>query len=204
LSPESLKERICAALKAQFDVARPSEDILTHYITDGIGAAYNRLSVAIQVIENDYDFILIDCPPGYSFVTNSALLAANCVIVPLDSGHMSYTGAFSATLYFAKLAKTLSIPPIRVLGYLLCRYSQTRSLPKEVDEELAINFPGQTFESRVRESTEFAKAMSEARSLWHGSRRGKSVVADYECLVEEILERMNLIADNSKTPSDHD
>jgi chromosome partitioning protein len=151
---------------------------------------YGLFGKALEPLREHYDYILIDCPPGYGCQTGSALLACDCALIPLDSGPWSYTAAISATNYFDNTIQSLFGRKIATAGFLLCRFQDRLNAHQDVMSWLDDEYPGYTFSTRIRESTIFSKTAFEGKSLWEMKGRPRNLAADYECLAAELAARL--------------
>lgn len=136
---------------------------------------------------NDFDFILIDCPPSLGVLTMNALAAAQDVIIPLQPEYFSLKGIhklLDAIEYVKKKINT----SINVLGVIGTKVNNRISLHKEVLEKIRENLGEKTFNSIIRENISLAEASSYGKTIFeyqpncHGA-------SDYMNLCLEILSK---------------
>ena len=133
------------------------------------------LKKALETIRNNYEYIVIDCPPSLGLLTVNALSCADAVIVPLQCEYYALEG-------LSRLLDTIGIirqsinPGLEIDGILLTMYDKRTSLSDQVAKEVRENFDGTVFETviprnvRLSESPSFGKPalLYDARSM--GSR----------------------------------
>jgi chromosome partitioning protein len=93
------------------------------------------LREALKGIDNDFDFVIIDCPPSLGLLTLNSLVAADEVFIPVQPHFLALQG-------FGKLLETVSIvnerinPRLKVSSILLCMFESRASLPNEVKADI--------------------------------------------------------------------
>ena len=171
--------------------AGESEADLDPFVREAIQTIYFHLSDALEPLRADYDLILLDCPPGYNCVTGNALLASDCVIIPLDSGPWSYGGAKSALKHFETLQDVFG-KPVMTLGMLLCKFKPKQRLHQQILSLLETHYASLLFETTISESVRYTEAAGNKKSLWEWDNRRESLAGDYEKLAVEVLKRLKL------------
>lgn len=145
-----------------------------------------RLKEALAGISDEFDFVLIDCPPSLSILTISALIAADAVLVPVPTEFLSLEGA-------AQLLDTVDVirqrfnPRLAVLGLLPVRY-ESRPRGAQVVLERLGDFRVPVFETRVRKTVTISDAPGTGLpvTLYDPTSRG---AADYRAVAKEVRER---------------
>src|SRR5262245_63196123 len=89
-----------------------------------------RLRERLKVCEGKYDFVLIDCPPDLGALTQSALVAATEVIVPIDIGFFSVAGLARMMEIIQELKETYN-PELQMTGVLLTKYDNRTTLSSD-------------------------------------------------------------------------
>lgn len=142
------------------------------------------LRKAIEPIIQDYDFILIDCPPNVGVFSINALMASSGVIIPVD---MSYLGL----LGIAGIERTINLVKeyldhhIEILGVLATRFDRRNKLSKEVLSSLKKHFDNKIFPCIIPESVKLREAPSHSQSIFDYDSKGAGAQA-YRQLVEEV------------------
>lgn len=148
-----------------------------------------KLYKAIETVKNNYDFILIDCPPSLSLLTINALTAAEAVLIPLQCEYYAMEGLGKLIDTVSRIKEHLN-PDLYILGILLTMFDQRNNLSREVMNQVITHFPKEAFKSVVPRAVALSEAPSYSKPiiLYQAKSRGS------ECYIElakEILERVN-------------
>lgn len=154
-----------------------------------------RLADAIGMVKDDYDFVLIDCPPSHGVFTLSALIAADWVIVPFEAGEWSLEGYETqvANLVWRVKSNPRFNPDLRVLGLLMNRWEPNLRISKAFLKALegAAEETGQSvFASKIRKNVAVAEASDVCTPLSRYSPNCKAA-EDFRALAEEVLSRID-------------
>lgn len=144
-----------------------------------------RLSNLLEDVKNDYDYIIIDGPPSLGLLTVNSLVAADEILIPVQSEYFALEG-LSQLLETINLVQNNLKPNLKVLGAIITMFDRRNKLSGAVMEELYQYFPNRIFRSVIPRSVRLAEAPSYGRSILHydpKSRGGKA----YENLAKEIL-----------------
>lgn len=138
----------------------------------------------VEISEN-YDFILIDCPPNIGVFSINALMASNKVIIPVD---MSYLGLLGITAVERALSMVRSAldHPIEIAGVLPTRYDSRNKLSKEVLKSLKEHFEDKMFKTLIPETVKLREAPSYGISIFDHDPTGAGASA-YREFVEEVF-----------------
>lgn len=146
-----------------------------------------RLRKAILGLKQDYDYILIDCPPSLSVLTLNALTAANSVIIPIQCEYYALEGLTQVlkTIYLVK--KKLN-PALRVEGVLFTMYDQRTNLSTQVIETVRQNLSEPIYDTVIPRNVKLAEAPSygEPITVYSSTSRGAE---SYRLLAAEVMSR---------------
>ncbi|MDO4515761.1 MAG: AAA family ATPase [Bacillota bacterium] len=139
-----------------------------------------------KVVEN-YDFILIDCPPSLELLTLNCLCAADSVLVPVQCEYYALEG-LSDLLSTVRIVKSRLNPDIQLEGLLLTMYDGRTNLSMQVAEEVKRHFPGKVFATVIPRNVRLSEAPSHGKPVnaYDSSSRG---AASYKLLAEEFLKQ---------------
>ena len=125
-----------------------------------------RLSQVLEPVRDNYDFILIDCPPSLGILSHISLVAATHVIVPIQCQFKALKGTDSLLKTLARVRKRLN-PQLKIAGFLPTMYQTSNSLDKRTLEsisqqlgEVATIFPPMPRATAVAEAAEFGRPLA--------------------------------------------
>lgn len=148
-----------------------------------------RLKQALAPIRDDYDFILVDCPPALSLLTLNALTAADSVIVPMQCEYYALEG-LSALLDTIDALRGQLNPGLEIEGVLRTMFDVRNNLANAVSAELTGHFGDKVFRTIVPRNVRLAEAPSHGRSIVGYDRASRGGVA-YLGLASEVIRRQN-------------
>ena len=160
-------------------------------LKDTTGKEY-RLRDGLAGIKNDYDFVLIDCPPALGVATVNALTAADIVIIPAEAAGFSMDGLDDITETISQVKKYCN-PRLKIGGILLTRYDVNSNLSKAMKEiagEVAGQLGTKLYKTPIRNSVKVREAQFLKKDLFSYAGTSKPA-ADYEALTSEILKKFN-------------
>lgn len=148
------------------------------------------LSVVIEKIREDYDFILIDCSPSLGLITVNALTAADSIIIPVQCEYFALEG-LGKLLNTIKIIQTRLNPDLEIEGFLLTMYDSRLNLSNQVMEEVRTHFGDMVFETLISRNIKLSEAPSYGLPavLYDASSKGASSYMD---LAREILQKNDL------------
>jgi chromosome partitioning protein len=132
---------------------------LDNRLGNNINAAY-RLVESLTGLEQNFDYVLIDCPPHLGIATWMSLVASDAFLVPVDAHHFSYQGAQRLEEVVAEIRKRAN-PKLRLLGYILNRIQLRRKITESYVEQFKEMFGPKLLVTQIRESVKYPEASSE-------------------------------------------
>jgi chromosome partitioning protein len=154
----------------------------------GIGQRERRLQQAIAELRQEFDFVLLDCPPAVGLLTVNALTAADRVLVPIQCEYYALEG-LSQLLSTINLVRDNLNPRLRLAGVLLTMYDARTTLSADVAAEVRRHLGSSVFTSVIPRSVRLAEAPSYGRPIARYSPESRGAQA-YAALAAEILERL--------------
>ena len=118
-----------------------------------------RLKKALEGIENDFDFILIDCPPSLGFLTLNALTAAHSVLIPVQSEYYALEGLSSLMETVDRVRESLN-PRLEIEGALLTMHDGRTRLAAQVSEEVRKFFGEKVYNTVIPRNVQLSESPS--------------------------------------------
>jgi chromosome partitioning protein len=143
----------------------------------------DRLKRAIDSVRDDFDYILIDCPPSLGLLTINALCAADAVLVPMQCEYYALEGLSRLASTIERIQGALN-DRLHVCGVLLTMYDPRSNLAREVADEVRRHF--HVYETVIPRNVRLAEAPSHGKPviLYDAGSRGS---AGYLSLARELL-----------------
>lgn len=146
-----------------------------------------RLKNALVQVADDYDFVLIDCPPTLTLLTLNGLVAANGVIVPMVCEYYALEGISDLVATVRKIRQAIN-PGLDIVGIVRTLYDSRSRLSQEVSEQLQAHFGDQLFETTIPRNVRLAEAPSHGMPALAYDVKAKGTLA-YMDLAVELLAR---------------
>jgi chromosome partitioning protein len=149
-------------------------------------ARETRLKAALERVADDYDYILIDCPPSLSLLTVNALAAAQRVLIPMQCEYYALEGLSDLVGTIKRVRANLN-PTLEIAGLLRTMYDPRNTLSQQVSRELESHFGDKVFRTLVPRNVRLAEAPSYGvpAVVWDASSKGAQA---YVALASEVLE----------------
>ena len=147
----------------------------------------HRLRQAVASVRDEFDYILIDCPPSLSLLTINALCAADAVLVPLQAEYYALEG-LSRLMQTVELVRAHLHPTLSIEGIVLTMFDVRNNLSHQVAREVEGHFPEQIFKTRIPRNIRLSEAPSFGKPII--TYDIKSVGAQsYLALAEELISK---------------
>ncbi|PKM88747.1 chromosome partitioning protein ParA [Candidatus Falkowbacteria bacterium HGW-Falkowbacteria-2] len=144
-----------------------------------------RLALMLEEVRAAYDYIIIDGPPSLGLLTINSLVAADCVLIPIQSEYYALEG-LGQLLETVNLVRDNLKPNLEIMGAVVTMFDRRNKLSGAVLEELKKFFPGKVFESLIPRSVKLAEAPSFGRSILHYDPKSSGAKA-YLNLSQEVI-----------------
>lgn len=146
-----------------------------------------RLKMQILTVRDDYDFILIDCPPSLDLITINALAAADSVLIPIQCEFLSLEG-LAELLSTVKRVRKAYNPRLSVEGILFTMHVKRYNLTGQVVDEVKKHFGEQVFDTKIPRNVAVSEAPSFGEPVAYYAPKSKGAKA-YAELAAELLKR---------------
>lgn len=146
-----------------------------------------RLRKALAKVKDDYDYILIDCPPSLNMLTVNSLAACEGVIIPMQCEYYALEG-LSALIDTITTIQSALNPDLKIEGILRTMYDPRMSLTGDVSAQLMEYFGDRVYRTCIPRNVRLAEAPSFGLPVLNHDRQSRGAVA-YLALAGEILRR---------------
>ncbi len=147
---------------------------------------------AIGEVADEYDFILLDCPPSLSLLTLNGLCAADSVLIPMQCEYYALEGLSDLVQTLKKVRAHLN-PRLDIEGLLRTMYDPRNTLALNVGAELEKHFGAKVYRTVIPRNIRLAEAPSHGLPVLYLDRASKGAQA-YLALAGEMLRRMEAAA----------
>ena len=145
------------------------------------------LKNALNTVRDQYDYILIDCPPSLSLLTINALSAADSVLIPIQCEYYALEG-LGALMNTVKLMRRKLNPDLGIAGILLTMFDSRTNLCAQVVHEVRAHFPNEVFETMIPRNVRLSEAPSYGQPIHIYDGRCIGAKA-YGELAKELIKR---------------
>ena len=144
-----------------------------------------RLKREIQPLVNDYDFILIDCPPSLGLLTINTLTAADSVLIPIQCEYYALEGLTQLSHTIKLVQKNLNTS-LEIEGVLLTMYDKRLNLANQVADEARRYFGAKVYESVIPRNVKLSESPSFAKPILYYDAQS-SGAESYMNLARELI-----------------
>jgi chromosome partitioning protein len=146
-----------------------------------------RLRDALSPIGEQYDYIIIDCPPSLGLLTLNALVAATAVVIPMQCEYYALEGLSALTETIGQVQASLN-PELEIEGILLTMVDPRMNLTQQVADEVRTHFVGKVYQTTIPRNVRLSEAPSHGKPILLYDQRS-SGCQSYQALAQEFLHR---------------
>jgi len=146
-----------------------------------------RLQKVLQPIKDNYDYIIIDCPPSLNMLTVNALVAANGVLIPMQCEYYALEG-LSALIGSIDTIRNNSNPKLTIIGLLRTMYDPRNNLSRDVSNQLTRHFSDTLYNTSIPRNIRLAEAPSHGLPALMYDKRSSGALA-YLALAAEVIRK---------------
>ena len=148
----------------------------------------HRLANALESVRNQYDLILIDCPPSLELLTLNGLTAADGILVPVQCEYYALEG-LSDLMSTLRAVKRRINPRLEIFGVALTMFDGRTNFSTQVAQEVRRHFPGKVFSTVVPRNVRLAEAPSHGLPVTAYDKSSRGAKA-YMAMAEEIKAKL--------------
>lgn len=146
-----------------------------------------RLKEQIATVAEEYDYVLVDCPPALNMLTLNGLCAADSVMIPMQCEYYALEGLSDLVNTIRKVRENLN-PQLEIEGLLRTMFDPRNSLAQQVSEQLQQHFGDKVYRTVIPRNIRLAEAPSYGVPVLYHDAQSKGTQA-YLALAGEILNR---------------
>jgi len=146
-----------------------------------------RLKRVLKEIKDNYDYIIIDCPPSLNMLTVNALVAANGVLIPMQCEYYALEG-LSALMGSVKTIRDSANAELKIIGLLRTMYDPRNNLSRDVSNQLSQHFKDTLYNTSIPRNVRLAEAPSHGLPALMYDKRSSGALA-YLALAAEVIRK---------------
>jgi len=146
-----------------------------------------RLKNLLQPLLENYDYVIIDCPPTLNMLTFNALTAADGVLIPMQCEYFSLEGLSSLLDTIEQLQQTIN-PQLKIEGILRTMYDPRNRLTNDINKQLHQHFADKVYRTVIPRNVRLAEAPSFGKPVLHYEKNSQGAAA-YLALAGEMIHR---------------
>ncbi len=144
-----------------------------------------RLRDALKIVENRYDYVLIDCPPALSLLTLNGLCAAKSVMIPMQCEYYALEGLSDLVSTIRRVRASLN-PVLEIEGLLRTMFDPRNTLAQQVSDQLIAHFGSKVYSTVIPRNVRLAEAPSYGMPVLYHDKNSKGAQA-YLALASELM-----------------
>ncbi len=148
-----------------------------------------QLKNVMAPIRDDYDLILIDCPPSLEMLTLNSLAASDSILVPVQCEYYALEG-LSDLMSTLRMVKKRINPKLDIFAVALTMFDGRTNFSTQVAQEVRRHFPGKVFATVIPRNIRLSEAPSHGLPVTEYDRTSKGAAA-YRAMAQEIKDKLN-------------
>ncbi|RMG85863.1 MAG: ParA family protein [Bacteroidetes bacterium] len=144
-----------------------------------------------EPIKEDYDYIIIDCPPSLGLLTLNALTSSDYVVIPLQTEFLALQGLAKIKQVIDKVRFRLN-KKLEIAGVIATMYDARKVLNRDVVETIRKYFGEKVFDTLIRDNVALAEAPAQRKDIFEYSRNSNGA-EDYLSLCKELIARTEMV-----------
>ena len=184
----SIREAIVPASDCGFDLVPGNGDLTAAEV--GLMDARGReqhLRRQLARVRDNYDYLLIDCPPSLNILTVNALVAAQGVLIPIQCEYYALEGLTALLDTIGRVQENAN-PELRIQGLLRTMFDPRNNLASQVGAQLLSHFPKQVYSTQIPRNVRLAEAPSHGQPAIQYDRYSRGSLA-YMALASEVIRK---------------
>ena len=147
-----------------------------------------RMKTVLEPIQNDFDYVIVDCPPSLGMLTINSFTASDGIVVPMQCEFYALEGLSQLMITISKI-KAHYNPGLTVTGILLTMYSNRLLLTQQVKNELRKHYAGKLFETQISRGVKLSEAPGFGLPVYYHDKKSKGAT-EYLAVANELATRI--------------
>lgn len=143
---------------------------------------------ALSEVRDNYDYIIIDCPPSLSMLTVNSMVASDGVIIPMQCEFYALEGLSQLTVTINKIKANFN-PALNIVGILITMYNSRLLLSMQVINELNKHYSDRLFETKISRGVKVSEAPGFGMPVYYHDKRSKGAM-EYLSVAKELASRI--------------
>jgi len=143
------------------------------------------LNLQLKKLNNQYNYVIIDCPPSLGILNKNALVASNSIIIPVQAEYFALEG-LTQLISTINLIKQEFNTSLKIEGILFTMFSHRTNISKEIKNEIIKFFGKKVYKTTISRSIKVTEAQSEGKSIEEYMKNSKTS-QEYQQFVEEVI-----------------
>lgn len=149
--------------------------------------AHFRLKDRVAVVEADYDYIVVDCPPALGLLTVNALVAASHLLIPIQSSYFALEGT-DDLLETVEKVRLRANPALQLVGVLITMHDRRTAIARDIRAQIERVFGEKVFATVISKSVRLEESPAYKEPIFSFAP-DSSGATEYYRLCEEVIER---------------
>jgi chromosome partitioning protein len=198
IEEQPLTDVICTETTGHYDLVAANTDVTAAEIKlMEVYARELRLKNALAPYKDNYDFIIIDCPPSLNMLTVNAMAAADSVLVPMQCEYYALEGLTALMDTVSKLSSVVN-KNLHIEGILRTMYDPRNRLANDVSEQLKRHFGDKVYRTVIPRNVRLAEAPSFGTPAMYYDKSATGSKA-YLALAGEVLKKQQALQEQQES-----
>ncbi|AGR41659.1 ParA family protein [Spiroplasma taiwanense] len=187
IGEQELNNIIVKEIKPNIDLAPSSIDVaaVDLILLEQRNNNQNVLRDQINSVKQNYDYIIIDCPPSLGLINRNGLAISDTVLIPIQAEHYAMHGVAQLLRTIKKVKETLN-SDLTIEGVLVTMFDSRTRLAHDVLEEIMKTFGPKVYKSVIPRNIKISESSMEGKSIYEYDKNGAGSIAYIE-FVKEVL-----------------
>ena len=179
-----------AVIQTKYGDVLPASADLAGAAIELISTEYreHQLEKALETLKDQYDVIMIDCPPSLEMLTLNGLAAADSILVPVQCEYYALEG-LSDLMSTMRMVKRRINPKLDIFAVALTMFDGRTNFSSQVAQDVRRHFPGKVFATMIPRNIRLSEAPSHGMPVTAYDRSSKGAVA-YRAMAEEMIQKL--------------